>query len=142
MLVYEYDFSSVDKSERDDDANLGADQDVEKQSTSIAEHTLVHRARWSEFKPTYRGRPVRKDDPMWRPFTPASIKEISIMCRSNFDKQSGDFDLKLLSIQAFRVGDAADGRRLNLVQRLWHYLQRWFWAMATWSRRQEGHVKL
>lgn len=62
----------------------------------------VLEANWDDFKPTYRGRP-KADAP---PIDPSEIVEVSIMCRSNFDKQSGEFDLLLGEIEAVGSGDA------------------------------------
>lgn len=51
-----------------------------------------------EFKATYRGRP----QPDAKSLNPAEIKEISIMCRSDFGKQSGHYELIVQSIGAVR----------------------------------------
>lgn len=49
-----------------------------------------------DFQATYRGRP----QPDAEPLDSAEIKELSIMCRSDFDKQSGPFELIVESIGA------------------------------------------
>ena len=59
-------------------------------------------APWSAFEATYRGRPA-KDAP---PLDPAAIVEVSIMCRSGFDRQRGDFSVRLGRVSAVRT--AAD----------------------------------
>lgn len=41
--------------------------------------TPTLRARWKDFKPTYRGRPAEDAEPL----DPADIQEVAIMCRSN-----------------------------------------------------------
>ena len=61
--------------------------------------TLAYRAYWHQFHATYRGKPVEKDEVP--SLDPGKIKEISVMCRSNFDAQSGDFSLKMESLAAF-----------------------------------------
>lgn len=48
-------------------------------------------APWSAFEPTYRGRPA--DNAPELDLT--HLTELSLMCRSNFGKQSGDFSLVL-----------------------------------------------
>ncbi len=45
------------------------------------------------FVPTYRGREVKRGDPHWRPFDPRTLYEIGLMCRSNFGKQNGEFEV-------------------------------------------------
>lgn len=63
---------------------------------------------FDEFKPFYRGRP-QSDAPA---LDPAEIKELSIMCRSQFDKQSGDFELFVESIAATpKSGDLANEKQ-------------------------------
>ncbi|KXS21108.1 NADH:ubiquinone oxidoreductase complex I intermediate-associated protein 30 [Gonapodya prolifera JEL478] len=53
---------------------------------------------WSQLVPTYRGR-VQTDPP---PLDKKSIKRFSIMARSFFDQQSGEFSLVINSIAAFK----------------------------------------
>ncbi|KAF4446421.1 complex i intermediate-associated protein 30 [Fusarium austroafricanum] len=53
---------------------------------------------WDEFKPTYRGREVK--DP--KPLKLNDIKRISLMARSFFDKQDGDFKLTVNWIAAVK----------------------------------------
>ncbi|EPQ29240.1 uncharacterized protein PFL1_02995 [Pseudozyma flocculosa PF-1] len=53
-------------------------------------------AHWSDFKPTYRGRPA--EDP--GEFLPQETHEWSIMARSNFGKQAGEFALTIHSLSA------------------------------------------
>ncbi|GES66294.1 CIA30 family protein [Aspergillus terreus] len=55
--------------------------------------------KWSEFKPTYRGR-EQKDA---KPLDLENIKWISLMMRSFFDTQEGDFFLEVHSIAATRT---------------------------------------
>ncbi|KAJ9127751.1 hypothetical protein QFC24_000034 [Naganishia onofrii] len=73
---------------------------------------------WSDFSPTYRGRPITPKDPQYTPLDPGSvdprngeeqggIAEISLMCRSGFGKQQGEFELVVRRIEAVRVGASA-----------------------------------
>ena len=56
-------------------------------------------ARWADFRATYRGR----DRPDGPPLDTARIKRFSLLMRSFFDEQQGDFDLEVWSISAFRA---------------------------------------
>lgn len=60
---------------------------------------------FSAFKPTYRGREVDPKDPMYKPFDSGSIVEMSIMCRSNFAKQAGAYDISFESINGWLLED-------------------------------------
>ncbi|KAH7238956.1 complex I intermediate-associated protein 30-domain-containing protein [Fusarium tricinctum] len=53
---------------------------------------------WDEFKATYRGREVKDPEPL----KTNEIKRISLMTRSFFDKQDGDFKLVINSIAAVK----------------------------------------
>ncbi|KAJ4266331.1 hypothetical protein NW762_004315 [Fusarium torreyae] len=57
--------------------------------------------RWDEFKATYRGRDVKDPEPL----KVDDIKRISLMTRSFFDKQDGDFKLVVNSIAAVKKDD-------------------------------------
>lgn len=54
---------------------------------------------WSEFKPTYRGRELKNTSPL----NLKGIKRFSIMMRSFFGSQEGEFSLSLASISAFKT---------------------------------------
>jgi len=54
--------------------------------------------KWDEFKPTYRGR-EKKDA---KPLDLKHVKRFSLMMRSFFDTQNGDFSLTVTSISAFK----------------------------------------
>ncbi|KAL4743808.1 complex I intermediate-associated protein 30-domain-containing protein [Aspergillus similis] len=54
--------------------------------------------RWEDFRPTYRGKEVRDVEPLNR----KAIKRFSIMMRSFFGEQEGDFALSLVSIAAWK----------------------------------------
>ncbi|MCJ1403751.1 hypothetical protein MMC11_006974 [Xylographa trunciseda] len=53
---------------------------------------------WSELKATYRGREKKDAEPLKK----AEIRRFSLMMRSFFEKQEGDFELVLASISAAR----------------------------------------
>ncbi|PMD48273.1 NADH:ubiquinone oxidoreductase complex I intermediate-associated protein 30 [Hyaloscypha variabilis F] len=56
---------------------------------------------WDEFKATYRGR-EKKDA---KPLDLKHVRRISLMMRSFFDTQEGDFSLSITSISAFKKGE-------------------------------------
>lgn len=56
---------------------------------------------WNEFKPTYRGR--EKEDA--KPLDLKHVKRLSLMMRSFFGSQEGDFSLSLTAISLFRKGE-------------------------------------
>ncbi|KAJ2890626.1 CIA30 family protein [Zalerion maritima] len=56
---------------------------------------------WRAFKPTYRGKPKEDSDPLRL----ESVKRMSIMMRSFFDEQSGDFKLTIDSIAAMHINN-------------------------------------
>nr|ODN93267.1 hypothetical protein L203_00538 [Cryptococcus depauperatus CBS 7841] len=56
---------------------------------------------WNDFKATYRGREINPEEPRWAPLDTSSIYEVSLMCRSNFGKQEGDFGLIITGISAW-----------------------------------------
>ncbi|CAM1506493.1 Fc.00g061340.m01.CDS01 [Cosmosporella sp. VM-42] len=59
--------------------------------------------RWSDLKPTYRGRKVDAE-----PLDLSGIKRISLMMRSFFGEQEGDFELQLHCIAAKKSFDGDD----------------------------------
>ncbi|GFF26005.1 uncharacterized protein C9E9.15 [Aspergillus lentulus] len=61
-----------------------------------AERAIV-RVRWGDLRATYRGREVNAE-----PLDLRNVKRISIMVRSFFGRQEGDFVLDMASIAAFR----------------------------------------
>lgn len=63
------------------------------------EEFWVFDSEWSDFKPTYRGRPVEHAGE----FNPAETKEWSFMARSNFQSQSGPFTLQIHSLGALPI---------------------------------------
>jgi hypothetical protein len=72
-------------------------------------HTRRLTIPWSAFVPTYRGRTITPADPEYIPLDPGStshgkrkggVREISLMCRSDFGKQEGEFELVVRRIEA------------------------------------------
>ncbi|KAF7505839.1 hypothetical protein GJ744_000414 [Endocarpon pusillum] len=55
---------------------------------------------WKDFKPTYRGREMKDVE---KPIDLESIRRVSLMTRSFFGTQEGDFSLTLRSIEAVTV---------------------------------------
>ncbi|KAH8916186.1 CIA30-domain-containing protein [Atractiella rhizophila] len=64
---------------------------------------------WNSFKETYRGREVPKNGRLG--LRRQHIVEISIMCRSNFNKQHGDFELDWIGLTALRECEECEKRR-------------------------------
>ncbi|KAG8759516.1 hypothetical protein FRC14_005730 [Serendipita sp. 396] len=75
----------------------------------------------ASFLPTYRGRAIPPDDPRWQELDPTSIYEIGFMCRSEFGKQEGDFELVISAVEVHCVRTSAI----------------WRWCVAAW--RHVGH---
>lgn len=67
---------------------------------------------FKDFKPVYRGREVSRDDPRYRPFDSSRTYELSLMCRSGFGKQEGEFDIVIAGIEGWKKvdGNASKGR--------------------------------
>ncbi|KAL6234630.1 hypothetical protein BDW75DRAFT_211895 [Aspergillus navahoensis] len=57
--------------------------------------------RWEDFRPTYRGKEVCDVEPLDR----KAIRRFSIMMRSFFGEQEGDFTLSIVSIAAWTGGE-------------------------------------
>ncbi|KAL4983286.1 complex I intermediate-associated protein 30-domain-containing protein [Aspergillus falconensis] len=57
--------------------------------------------RWEDFRPTYRGKEVRDVEPL----DLKAIKRLSIMMRSFFGRQEGDFTLSIVSIAAWKESE-------------------------------------
>ena len=67
---------------------------------------------WNDFKPTYRGREKKGAGPL----KTRNVTRFSIMMRSFFDTQEGEFRVVFKSIAAVRTrdGDASDGEDSNV----------------------------
>jgi len=70
-------------------------------------------AKWDEFKPTYRG----KEKQGAKPLDLKSVKRISLMMRSFFGTQQGEFSLKIISISATQKPSDFDSPDLKLSER-------------------------
>ncbi|KAF7172138.1 hypothetical protein CNMCM5623_004392 [Aspergillus felis] len=88
--------------------------DGREQSTISWEYNLQPadkanvRVRWEDLRATYRGREIEDAEPL----DLKNVKQITIMIRSFFGTQEGDFSLDIASIAAFR-SDARDDRGLR-----------------------------
>ncbi|WVR05713.1 hypothetical protein IAU60_002737 [Kwoniella sp. DSM 27419] len=86
---------------------------------------------WDDFQATYRGRRVHKGEERWVPLDPGVIYELSFMCRSDFDKQKGDFGVVITSLEAVLKRESKQGWSV------WTWLsgvQDWFRWMMGWNR--------
>lgn len=101
---------------------------------------------FDDFIPTYRGRPVHPADPKYKPFDPAGIYEVSLMCRSDFGKQEGEFELVLESIEAWERDGDKNGREGKGKGEGKGRVGCWGWmqgVMGEWTGREgEGRVRL
>ncbi|KAK4688463.1 hypothetical protein P7C73_g1650, partial [Tremellales sp. Uapishka_1] len=97
--------------------------------------------RFEDFAAVYRGKEVKKTDPRYEPFDSTKIYELSVMCRSGFGRQSGDFDLVILGIEGWareRELDVGAGREEWAV---WKWLGGWWsWFRGLW--RSDGMIRL
>ena len=116
--MYEYPFSNDTRSE-------GPSGELR-----LHDITMQHTAQWKDFAPTYRGRPA-SDAPQ---LDPAKIEEISIMCRSNFDKQEGDFSLRIQDITAVSSDSSPSS--------WWAWLWSWFASIFSARKNGRGFVRL
>ena len=106
---------------------------------------------WKEFVPTYRGKKVESTDPRYKPLQTDSIYEMSLMCRSGFGKQSGVFDLVILSIGAIPRRDSiAQGMKGGAGDEVYEIPRGWLgWFRGVWDwirswvvASEEGMVRL
>ncbi|WWC58402.1 uncharacterized protein I303_100942 [Kwoniella dejecticola CBS 10117] len=99
-------------------------------SISMTEH---HEAKfkWKDFKATYRGRHVPEGDEKWVPLDPALIYELSIMCRSDFGKQHGDFGVVITAIEAIKKDKSVE--LWDRVCGWWNSLSSWISGMFSWK---------
>lgn len=82
--------------ERRPDGRLQSRLSFEFPFSSSSPNQTKHTTLWSDFQPTYRGRPVKGR------LDPAHITEIGWMCRSNFGQQEGHFAVGLTQVKALR----------------------------------------
>ena len=76
-----------------------------------------------DFKPTYRGKQVSRSDQRYQPLKSEHIYEMSLMCRSGFGAQQGDFDLVITEIDGWDKQDKKS---------LWTVLVGKMWGMVNW----------
>ncbi|KAL8293749.1 hypothetical protein RQP46_000450 [Phenoliferia psychrophenolica] len=110
-------------------------------------------AAWKDFKPTYRGREDKEAadfDPKslyeyaaglrglvgWR-LNPPPRNRLSFMCRSNFDTQSGDFKLEIVSL-GIVTGPASTTAWGGWAAAGWQYLTGVWTSWARWWRGDRG----
>ncbi|WRT63948.1 uncharacterized protein IL334_000875 [Kwoniella shivajii] len=84
---------------------------------------------WNQFEPTYRGRNIPEGDPKWVPLDPKAIFELSIMCRSDFGKQQGEFGVVITSIQAIKTKTSVG---------IWSNIIEWWNGFSTYVGRFFG----
>ncbi|MCJ1395795.1 hypothetical protein MMC18_008681 [Xylographa bjoerkii] len=94
--------NEVPQSKRDDGQEMSSvsweyDFNTTESSVGSGQTTKVW-VPWKEFKATYRGREKKDAEPLKK----GEIRRFSIMMRSFFEKQEGDFELVLASISAAR----------------------------------------
>ncbi|OWZ54996.1 hypothetical protein C356_01620 [Cryptococcus neoformans c45] len=76
---------------------------------------------WGDFKAVYRGKEVKGDGPKWVPLDTSSIYEVSLMCRSGFGKQEGDFGVIVTGISAWEK-EEKDQEETGC----WQGVRKWF----------------
>lgn len=87
---------------------------------------------WNQFVPTYRGREVPRTDPKYEPLDTDGIYELSLMCRSGFGKQEGEFEAIIASIEAWRGGKKVRAG-------CWSGMSRW---VGGWWNGEQGSIRL
>lgn len=63
---------------------------------------------FDDFKPFYRGREVKRDDPKYQPLKSEELYELSLMCRSGFATQKGDYSVIVYSIEGWKKDKKAE----------------------------------
>jgi hypothetical protein len=83
---------------------------------------------FSDLVPTYRGRDVPRSDPRYEPFHSEKIYELSLMCRSGFGEQKGDFELVLLDVAGWKK----DEEELSGAGGIWAYVRSILHGLRAW----------
>lgn len=83
---------------------------------------------FSDLVPTYRGREVPRSDPRYEPFHSEKIYELSLMCRSGFGEQKGDFELVLLDVAGWKK----DEEELSGAGGIWAYVRSILHGLRAW----------
>ncbi|KAI9635048.1 uncharacterized protein MKK02DRAFT_43725 [Dioszegia hungarica] len=114
-------------------ASLSYEHDFSLSSPLRSSHTpeTLHLS-FDDFKAVYRGRDVPTSDPRYKPFDPTKIFELSLMCRSAFGKQEGEFGVVVVSMEGW--GRAEKKER----EGCWRGVQQW---VGSWLGGERG-VKL
>lgn len=89
---------------------------------------------FDDFKAVYRGREVERSDPRYKPFDPSRIYELSLMCRSDFGKQEGEFGVVVGSMEGWGKGVGEGKER----EGCWRGVKGW---VGSWMGGERG-VKL
>ncbi|KAK8865751.1 hypothetical protein IAR55_000898 [Kwoniella newhampshirensis] len=94
---------------------------------------------WNAFKAFYRGREVKEGEARWVPLDTNSVYEISLMCRSGFGEQEGEFGLIVTSIDGIRKADN-ETEKEKVVSSNW---LSWWWSVfvgwiCSWLRWDRG----
>lgn len=93
---------------------------------------------------TYRGREVARDDPKYQPFRSEEIYELSLMCRSAFGNQKGDFELVVDSISGWKKDKEDTTNALGWFANVWAKLCSAWMGLAAWvwAKTSEGKIAL
>lgn len=84
---------------------------------------------FEDFKATYRGREVKRDDPRYQPLHTEEIYELSLMCRSDFAAQKGDFSVIIHSLEGWKKeGKVGRGGVLGVMSTIWVGFVAWVWS--------------
>ena len=92
----------------------------------------------NDFVPTYRGKKVERSDPRYQPLHSEKIYELSLMCRSGFGQQKGDFEVNILSISKWKKDRGVLQGVLMWLSSGWRWMTSWLASFA----RGSGHVRL
>ena len=89
--------------------------------------------RFGDFKAMYRGKEVGRDDSIYQPLHSEKIYEMSLMCRSGFGQQKGEFGVVVLGVSGW-----AKEKELGWLE--WCMgMVRW---VGSWVGLGEGGVRL
>ncbi|ORX34209.1 complex I intermediate-associated protein 30-domain-containing protein [Kockovaella imperatae] len=91
----------------------------------------------NDFIATYRGRELPRSDPRYQPFHSEKIYELSLMCRSGFGEQKGDFELVIQGISRWRK-ESKSKAIVSFFSSIWNRATRW---ILSWFST-EGKVQL
>ncbi|WWC86045.1 uncharacterized protein L201_000916 [Kwoniella dendrophila CBS 6074] len=106
-------------------------------STSSSEASF----KWQDFRAVYRGKTIPEGDEKWVPLDTNLIYELSLMCRSDFGKQKGDFGVIINSIEAIKKKQTPTGNGFwDSITTMWSNLRDWVTNLFNWS--SSGKIKL